>query len=149
MEATVLVANGATGFKTYSITSEEGSFNFQQLPLGKPYSVTVSFISYVTKVRNGYTLNQGDQIKLEFKLTTGETELDEVVISANNLDNEIGKLGGVTSISSTQIKNLPTEGRNFTSLTSLAPLQGGGSINLGGQLRTSTNVALDGTQEIN
>lgn len=147
--ATVMVENGATGFKTYSITSEEGNFNFQQLPLGKPYSVTVSFIGYSTKVRNGYALNQGDRINLEFKLTNGETELDEVIISANNLDNEIDKLGGVTSISSTQIKNLPTEGRNFTSLTSLSPLQGGGSINLGGQRRTSTNVTLDGVNARN
>jgi len=147
--ATVMVENGATGFKTYSITSEEGGFNFQQLPLGKPYSITVSFIGYATKVRNGYALNQGDRINLEFKLTSGETELDEVIISANNLDNEIDKLGGVTSISSTQIKNLPTEGRNFTSLTSLSPLQGGGSINLGGQRRTSTNITLDGVNARN
>mgnify|MGYP003641115765 CR=1 FL=1 len=147
--ATIMVENGATGFKTYTITSEEGNFNFQQLPLGKPYSVTVSFIGYSTKVRNGYELNQGDRINLEFKLTSGETELDEVIISANNLDNEIDKLGGVTSISSTQIKNLPTEGRNFTSLTSLSPLQGGGSINLGGQRRTSTNITLDGVNARN
>lgn len=147
--ATVMVENGATGFKTYSITSDQGSFNFQQLPLGKPYSITVSFIGYATKVRNGYALNQGDRINLEFKLTSGETELDEVIISANNLDNEIDKLGGVTSISSTQIKNLPTEGRNFTSLTSLSPLQGGGSINLGGQRRTSTNITLDGVNARN
>jgi hypothetical protein len=42
-----------------------------------------------------------------------------------------------------QIK--PTsEGRNFTRLTSLSPLQGGGDINLGGQRRTSTNVTIDG-----
>lgn len=147
--ATVIVENGATGFKTYSITSEEGNFNFQQLPLGKPYSVTVSFIGYATKVRNGYTLNQGDRINLEFKMSSGETELNEVIVSANNLENEIDKLGGVTSISSAQIKNLPTEGRNFTSLTSLSPLQGGGSINLGGQRRTSTNITLDGVNARN
>lgn len=147
--ATVTVENGATGFKTYSITSEEGNFNFQQLPLGKPYSITVSFIGYATKVRNGYALNQGDRINLEFKMSSGETELNEVIVSANNLENEIDKLGGVTSISSAQIKNLPTEGRNFTSLTSLSPLQGGGSINLGGQRRTSTNITLDGVNARN
>jgi hypothetical protein len=36
------------------------------------------------------------------------------------------------------------QGRNFTRLTSLSPLQGGGDINLGGQRRTSTNVTIDG-----
>ncbi len=147
--ATVMVENGATGFKAYSITSEDGNFNFQQLPLGKPYSISVSFVGYSTKVRNGYELNQGDRINLEFELTTGETELSEVIISANNLDNEIDKLGGVTSINATQIKNLPTEGRNFTNLTSLSPLQGGGAINLGGQRRTSTNITLDGVNARN
>jgi hypothetical protein len=147
--ATVRIENLSTGFKTYSITSETGQFIFQQLPLGKPYSVTVSFVGYNSESRTGYELNLGDRINLDFQLTMGATELNEVVISGNNLSNEIEKLGGVTSINSTQIKNLPTEGRNFTSLTALSPLQGGGGINLAGQRSTGTNVTIDGVNARN
>ena len=96
--ATVQVENQSTGFKAYSITTESGAFNFQQLPLGKPYTVTVSFIGYNTKSRAGYELNQGDRINLDFKLDMGSTELSEVIVSGNNLDNEIEKLGGITFI---------------------------------------------------
>jgi hypothetical protein len=147
--ATVRIENLSTGFKTYSITSETGQFIFQQLPLGKPYSITVSFVGYNSESRTGYELNLGDRINLDFQLTMGATELNEVVISGNNLSNEIEKLGGVTSINSTQIKNLPTEGRNFTSLTALSPLQGGGGINLAGQRSTGTNVTIDGVNARN
>lgn len=147
--ATVRIENLSTGFKTYSITSETGQFIFQQLPLGKPYSVTVSFVGYNSESRTGYELNLGDRINLDFQLTMGATELNEVLISGNNLSNEIEKLGGVTSINSTQIKNLPTEGRNFTSLTALSPLQGGGGINLAGQRSTGTNVTIDGVNARN
>jgi len=147
--ATVRIENLSTGFKTYSITSETGQFIFQQLPLGKPYSITVSFVWYNSESRTGYELNLGDRINLDFQLTMGATELNEVVISGNNLSNEIEKLGGVTSINSTQIKNLPTEGRNFTSLTALSPLQGGGGINLAGQRSTGTNVTIDGVNARN
>lgn len=147
--ATVQVENQSTGFKAYSITTESGAFNFQQLPLGKPYTVTVSFIGYNTKSRTGYELNQGDRINLDFKLDMGSTELSEVIVSGNNLDNEIEKLGGITSINSTQIKNLPTEGRNFTNLTALSPLQGGGNNNLAGQRSTGTNITVDGVNARN
>ncbi len=147
--ATVLVENLSTGFKTYAITSENGSFNFQQLPLGKPYTITVSFIGFSTQSRKGYELNQGDRINLDFQLDMGSTELSEVVISGNNLENEIEKLGGVTSINSNQIKNLPTEGRNFTNLTALSPLQGGGNNNLAGQRSTGTNITVDGVNARN
>ncbi|MCH7398026.1 carboxypeptidase regulatory-like domain-containing protein [Belliella sp. DSM 107340] len=147
--ANVLVRNESTGFEAGTVTGVDGRFQFQQLPLGKPYSITVSFIGFNTQKLTGYQLNQGDRINLDLKLDYGSSDLAEVVVSGESFKNQVDKLGAVTAIDSKQIKNLPTEGRNFTNLTALSPLQGGGGLNLGGQRRTSTNVTLDGVNARN
>ena len=86
---------------------------------------------------------------MDVELDASASELAVIVVSGNDLRSRINQLGSSTEIGTQQIRNLPTEGRNFTRLTSLSPLQGGGSINLGGQRRTSTNVTIDGVNARN
>ncbi|WP_202946852.1 carboxypeptidase regulatory-like domain-containing protein [Nitritalea halalkaliphila] len=147
--AMVLVRNESTGFEAGAVTGVDGRFTFQQLPLGSPYSVTISYMGYQTQRYTGYTLNQGDRIQVRVEMTSSDSQLEEVVVTGNSFKNQIDKLGAVTAIDSKQIKNLPTEGRNFANLTALSPLQGGGALNLGGQRRTSTNITLDGVNARN
>ena len=142
--ATITVKNNATGFTTGSISNEEGSYKIQQLPLGGPYTVIAQYFVYQERIQEGFTLNLSDVLTVDFILLESTTALNEVVISSNNLSKRIQQIGSSTKIGAGQIKNLPSEGRNFTRLTSLSPLQGGGDINLGGQRRTSTNVTIDG-----
>lgn len=144
MGATVIVKNNATGFTSGTITNEDGSYKLQQLPLGGPYTVIAKYLGFEDSNKIGYTLNLSDALTIDFNMEESATTLDEVVVSSNNLTKRIQQLGASTKIGSGQIKNLPTEGRNFTRLTSLSPLQGGGDLNLGGQRRTSTNVTIDG-----
>ena len=142
--ATITLTNKSTGFATATITNTQGQYTIQQVPLGGPYELTATYVGYATAKRTGYTINQGDAVVVDFLLDASASELDVVVVSGSDLRNRTNEFGAVTEISSSQIRNLPTEGRNFTRLTSLSPLQGGGSINLGGQRRTSTNVTIDG-----
>ncbi|MGB6151818.1 MAG: carboxypeptidase regulatory-like domain-containing protein [Pricia sp.] len=144
MGATVLVKNTSTGFSSGTVANEDGDYRMSQLPLGGPYSITAQYLGFRESVKEGFTLNLSDALTANFTLQESSTALDEVVVSSNSLSKRIEQLGASTKIGAAQIKNLPTEGRNFTGLTSLSPLQGGGSINLGGQRRTSTNVTIDG-----
>lgn len=144
MGASIIVKNTATGFTSGSVTNENGNYKIQQLPLGGPYAVTVQFLGFQKSTQQGFMLNLSDALTVDFILQESAINLGEVVISTNGLSKRIRQLGASTKIGENQIKNLPTEGRNFTRLTSLSPLQGGGSINLGGQRRTSTNVTIDG-----
>ncbi|MFS4468708.1 TonB-dependent receptor [Maribacter sp. 2210JD10-5] len=144
MGTTIIVKNNATGFTSGSVTNENGNYKIQQLPLGGPYQITAQYLGFQDIVKEGFTLNLGDALTLNFNMQESATGLDEVTVSSNSLTKRIEQVGASTKISAGQIKNLPTEGRNFTRLTSLSPLQGGGSINLGGQRRTSTNVTIDG-----
>ena len=147
--ANIRVKNESTGFQTGTITNVSGEYQFQQLPLGKPYSITVSFVGYQTQKISNYSLNQGDRLKIEVKLLLGETQLSEVVVSANSFINkETERAGAAIAVTSLQMKQLPMEGRNFTALTALSPLQGrNGSF--GGQRISSTNVTMDGVNARN
>ncbi|WKN32237.1 carboxypeptidase regulatory-like domain-containing protein [Porifericola rhodea] len=147
--ATVMIRNESTGFETGTVTNVNGKYNVQQLPLGGPYTISASFVGFGEIQKKGFHINQGDQLVIDFSLSQASTELEEIVISDQDLRSRIQREGNALAINAERIENLPIEGRNFTGLTSLSPLQGGGSINLGGQRRTSTNVTLDGVNARN
>ena len=147
--ASIRVKNESTGFQTGTVTNILGEYQLQQLPLGKPYSITISFVGYQTQKFSNYALNQGDKLKVDAKLLLGETQLSEVVVSANSFVNkETERAGAAIAVTSLQMKQLPMEGRNFTALTALSPLQGkNGSFS--GQRISSTNVTMDGVNARN
>ena len=66
--AAIQVKNESTGFNTGSITNENGEYTIKQLPLGGPYSITVTYVGYGDQKKTGYTLNQGDLLRLDFQL---------------------------------------------------------------------------------
>ncbi|MDB5014826.1 MAG: hypothetical protein JWQ25_3028, partial [Daejeonella sp.] len=140
--AAVTVRNESTGFKASTLTNEKGDYIIKQLPLGSPYSVTVSYVGYGEQKKTGYTLNLGDQIQINFTVQGNATQMQEVEVVANSLKNTVKTLGSSTAITARDISRLPVNGRNFTSLIDLSPLSNGGS--LGGQLQSSTNYTIDG-----
>ncbi|MEA5405001.1 carboxypeptidase-like regulatory domain-containing protein [Arcicella sp. DC2W] len=141
---TIRVRNESTGFQTGTVTNEKGEYYLQQLPLGRPYSISFSFVGYQTQKLSNYALNQGDKLKIDTKLVQGNTQLSEVTVSANSFVNkETERAGAAIAVTSLQMKQLPMEGRNFSALTALSPLQGkNGSFS--GQRSSSTNVTMDG-----
>lgn len=140
--AIIQVKNESTGFEISTTTNEKGEYLLQQLPLGSPYSITAKYIGYGDQKKSGYSLNQGDQLRVDFSLDIKSVEMEAVLVVANSLKNTSQKIGAATSITSRDIDKLPVNGRNFTSLMDLSPLSTGGSI--GGQLSTSTNYTIDG-----
>lgn len=140
--ATVQVKNESTGFHTGAITNINGEYNIKQLPLGSPYTIIASYIGYGEQIKTGYSLNQGDMLKVDFKLTEETEMIQAVEVVANSLKNTVPNVGAATSISNRDIARLPVNGRNFTSLVDLSPLSTGSS--LAGQLASSTNFTIDG-----
>src|SRR5690606_22254343 len=140
--ATVQVRNESTGFTASSLTNDRGNFDFKQLPLGGPYTVTVNHLTSGEGAITGVYLNQGDVARVEVDLISSARALDAIEVNASGLANTKDYLGAATAFSSRTIRSLPVNGRNFTSLTDLSPLARGGSIS--GQLGSSTNFTIDG-----
>jgi hypothetical protein len=146
---TIKVKNESTGFTTATTTNLRGEYFFQQLPLGKPYTIQISSVGYSPKTYNDYQLNQGDKLIIDVTLKEGTTELAEIIVSANSFQNkETERAGAAIAINSNQMKTLPLENRSFTALTNLAPTQGrAGSFS--GQRVSSTNFTVDGASARN
>jgi len=87
-------------------------------------------------------LNQGDQVTLKFELSEATTELSAVEVKSDRLIDQVQNFGAATSVTASQIRNLPLENRNFQNLVALSPLQGNGS--LGGARSGATNITIDG-----
>lgn len=145
--ASVVVRNESNGFRAVVSTNKDGLYNLIQLPLGKPYTVTVSFIGYPKQSKSDFALNQGDNIVANFTMQESNTNLDDVVVSANSLTKRIDRLGSSTAITSQNIQQLPTQNRNFNNLSALAPTTNG--TNISGQRASSTNYVIDGASARN
>lgn len=140
--ASVSVKNESTGFKSTTLTNEKGDFSFQQLPLGSPYTITVTYMGFSEQKKTGYTLNYGDELVVNFNMKATANELDEVSVVGNDLRSAVKTLGASTAITSKELTKMPVNGRNFTSLIDLSPVSNGST--LAGQLASSTNYTVDG-----
>lgn len=141
--ASIKVRNESTGFYALSKSNENGVFLFKELPLGGPYTVTVTCTGFAPQIKSDFALNQGDQVRADFSMADVSTQLQAITVTGNNsLKNRIKEIGASTLVSSRTIAKLPVNGRNFTSLIDLSPLSKGG--NLSGQLASATNYTIDG-----
>lgn len=145
--ASVVIRNESTGFRAVTMTAKNGTYSLIQLPLGKPYTVTVTYIGYPKQVKTDFALNQGDNIVADFRLAESDNQLKEVVVNANSLTKRIDRFGSTTAITAQNIQQLPAQNRNFNNLSSLAPTTNGQSIS--GQRASSSNYLIDGVSARN
>ena len=139
---TIRVLNHSTGFTTTTTTNQQGEYLLQQLPLGRPYTVGMSHLSYGERELHGYALNQGQLLRVDFNVDPSTVTLEAVQINPQALNQSIKNLGAATAVTAKDLDRLPVNGRNFTSLIDLSPLSMGS--NLSGQIATSTNYSVDG-----
>lgn len=140
--ATVTIRNEATGFMTGASTGLAGTYVIQQIPLGTNYTVTASFIGYVSKQVRTVAINQGDHLRFDFELRESTQMLDEVTVMTDAYSMTLDRMGAKTSVTRQNLETLPVNGRNFASLVDLSPVSRGS--NLLGQLFSSTNYTIDG-----
>lgn len=145
--AVITVKNESTGFQISAPTGTDGFYNIREVPLGSPYTVTARYVGYGDQVRTGYTLNQGDALRVDFTIQEASTQLHTVEVVANSLKKGVENEGAATTVSSQDIAKLPVNGRNFASLMDLSPLSNG--TQLSGQLASSTGFNIDGMSSKN
>ncbi len=141
--ATIALVNASTGFTTSGVSQKTGVFRFDQLPLGGPYKVSVSFVGFQNVTSDGHTLSQGSSLKIPISLSEQVTELQAVTVVSTELRNRNERLGQSTLINSRQIQKLPTTNRNFSNLAQLSPMVGS-SFNIGGINSRNDAFTVDG-----
>ncbi len=135
--AKVAVTNTATGVVTRTVTDKGGLYNVAYLVLGNNYTVTVTAPGFETANVGPFIIQIDQIVTADVKMQVGKasTTVNVVGDQALLLDTENSTIS--TSISSTELENMPIDGLNIQEATLFVP----GSINptagsMGGQLGT-------------
>jgi hypothetical protein len=124
--AKITVKNAATGLTQTVTSSQTGSFVVRELPAGL-YSLSAQAQGFKTSTLTNMNLNAGSIQRADFHLEVGQvSQTVEVSGAATPVNTEDSKLS--TTVSGTQINNLPLNGRNVYDLIQLAP----GAVNVTG-----------------
>jgi len=124
--AKVTIKNQATDLSMTVLSSQQGHFVANQLPVGT-YSVTVTAPNFKSETHTGLVVDVGSTTHSDFKMQLGSaTEVVEVTGNAPAIDTETSQLG--TIVTAAQVGNLPLNGRNVYDLIQMAP----GAVNVTG-----------------
>jgi hypothetical protein len=149
--------NLATGAERTASTNANGRYELVGLPPGN-YTVTVEAQGFAKLENPSLTLTLGVAAEYNPQLQL-RTTTETVSVSAEAELVETGKTDVSTSITQTQIDNLPINGRNYINFTLLnsqaarddtpsigaAPTSG---LNFGGQRARSNEVSVDGADAV-
>ena len=148
-QATVRVVQAATGLERQTVTTSDGSYLLDSLPIGI-YSVSFSkdgFSVYTAErveevVGHTRTLNARLSLARE---STQHTTITEPMVQLDKSDATVG-----TAIGRTAVQELPLNGRNFANLTAFTPgaIDNGASdertIRFAGHALDDNNITIDG-----
>lgn len=143
--ATVKAIHTPSG-TTYTVsTSNDGRFAINNMRVGGPYSVEITYIGFKPGKVSDIFLKLGENFTLDYKLDDSGNTLAEVSVQGTKKVNA-QKTGASTNISSRELASLPTISRSISDFTRLTPQAGSGlaSNSFGGRDARYNNIQVDG-----
>ncbi|HLI84881.1 MAG TPA: TonB-dependent receptor [Bryobacteraceae bacterium] len=113
------VKNTGTSVSSTTVTDGEGRYTVPDLGIGS-YEIQVSKTGFQTSVRTGITLTVGSAPVIDLQLAVGQAS-QTVTVSAEASLVETTNASVSSLVNSTQMRELPLNGRNFEQLILLAP----------------------------
>lgn len=140
--ALIQVENVVNGSRYSAISKNDGFFEFNQLPPASQYSLSVQFVGFKRYFESQITVSLGRTTSKNISLDTEDTELNEVLVGANNGLLENPKKGNETSIDGNTLSKIPTLNRSIQDATRLMPEANLNSF--GGANYRFNNLSIDG-----
>ena len=129
----VTATNIGTGNQKSAVSDAQGYFVISALPVGN-YTVTGAASGFAEAKSSSIVLNVGAAVHVNLTLAVaGATENVEVTGTATTVSTETAQTG--TTLNSTQIANLPMNGRDVSDFLEIAP----GSVDSTGFFQGSVN----------
>src|SRR5437773_10628071 len=144
--AAVKATESATGIDHNTVTTSEGQFSFQDIPLGF-YKVTVTASGFPAYTVDKVEVIAGTIYTLNVKLTL-QQQATTVEVSAAALTLDTTTQTQNMTIAADVVQDVPLNGRDFTQLVAVAPGYGGYSVggfgSLNGARANQNNWQIDG-----
>ena len=141
--ATVIAIHTPTNTQYVAPTNSEGRFNIQNMRIGGPYTVKVTFVGFKDITREGLNLTLGQNLRFDQKMDDSSTQLTEVTVSGRRDPvMNAGRTGAATTVQREQIERLPTISRSLQDFTRLTPQANGNSLS--GRSGRFNNIQIDG-----
>ena len=144
--AQVKATETATGLEHNTLTTTDGEFSFQDIPLGI-YKVTVTAAGFPVYTVDKVDVAAGTIFSLPIKLSM-QQQSTTVEVSAAALSLDTSTATQSTTISTQMVQDMPLNGRDFTQMIALAPGYSGYSVggygSLNGTRPNQMNWQIDG-----
>jgi hypothetical protein len=146
--ATVTITNVGTGVKTTQQTDTGGNFTASALPSGN-YVVAADASSFATATSQQIVLNVGATVHINLSLNV-QASAQSILVTGTTTTVDTASSTAGTTLNSTQISNLPINGRDVSNFLEIAPGSVGsagffqGSVNGLENIFTGLNVKVDG-----
>src|SRR5438105_14542751 len=144
--ANVKATNTATGIALSSVTTSDGQFAFQDLPLGA-YKIEVSARGFSTVVVAEVPVTAGSAYTMPVRRKLGQ-QATAIEVSAAAVIIDTTSVTQSATIPGDVVQNVPLNGRDFTQLIQTAPgyggYSGGGFGSLNGTRPNQINWQIDG-----
>jgi hypothetical protein len=146
--AGIKITADETGISQEQRTNSNGYYRFPGIAVGR-YTMTVGSAGFKTKLVGDIVLRVGQTRTLDVGLEVGAAA-EKVQVTAPAVPSNRSSAEASTVIDTSQIANLPNNGRDWASFTLLAPFaqdDGGGdqrTIRFAGRARDDNNFQIDG-----
>jgi carboxypeptidase family protein len=139
--AAVKATENSTGIDHNTVTTSEGTFAFQDIPLGL-YKVTVSASGFPAYTVDKVEVSAGSIYTLTVKLSL-QQQATTVEVSAAAITLDTTSQTQTTTISPDIVQDVPLNGRDFTQLIQIAPGYAGYSVGGFGSLNGTRPNQMD------
>ena len=141
-DAKIVLQNLSTRYEIQTQTNSAGIYTAKELTVGL-YKLTLEAAGFKTATSSGVEVNAGTVLRVDFKLQVGErretVEVTEAPVMINSENSRLAQ-----TVDSTQIANLPLNGRNVYDLIQYSP----GATNMRGTMfETGANTVVNGVRE--
>ena len=119
--ATVTAVHGPTNAKFVATSRQSGNYDFRGLPVGGPYTITVTADGYSAESITDVTTELGELIDVNVVLKSDVLKLEKYVVSGSRNDLDSTATGTSSVIGKDSINNVATVQRSFADVARTTP----------------------------
>ncbi len=143
--ANIIAVHEPSGTQYGSASRSSGIYDIQNMKVGGPYKITITYVGYESFVITDLFLELGEQFRIDFPLTDNALELEQMtVIGKKDALLNSSRTGAGTFVEARQIEELPSIKRSTRDITRLDP-RSDGNYSFAGKNWLYNSISLDGS----